>query len=831
MPKSNTAIQFVDYTEHRTARCPAMCVSEQGAIRLASCVRGADSAIHATFARIKERLFEPLTVVTNDGTVHVTIFDIYNTGMPQDYLNNSGKFTVLRGDTEFSLNSCVGLYPTRELFNPKSPVLGDRSELLAIVNETISTQTGIEVDTPSKFWNECVCAKVDGMMKGYANRVSMLAKSISGHSDTKWADAVRTAAKRSGLGVMEYGIVSRVLTACGPQTLHAVNGELPELNKVFGKENNRTLKTKVEGEALEITYAAFDNLKDRARAIYLDAFTEFKKAVTESVPNPRKVIPLTVPEITVDRNSTIDSTYFDWKVTVRGIPGGTVEVLIRAHSDKGTSYYPENIFALSKECPKGTLVFKEDVDVARMVCNDMHHPGNPPMTLNIPYEVSYQIPSLDKDNVGKVDLDRTVGIDAGTAVAGLITTIGKKDIGPDMMDWHEAVHAYYEGHSGTKLFTTTATKATRDDLKRLVEEYESGDYNLVAMFTLALRDGSPTDETHEWVPVSDPCSPMFAWLLHRTKEDGTRFYSGRQVAIIGHTKLWRKFIRLLIANRRHYFFEQARWDRVHDTLTQVFSKEAPVAAELNAEYEKLTGKIRVESTFLLSCELLNSTAFSMSDIVSMENLNLNDVEKTSKFRSLYSTVAKDWHMGPKEGFKLTASKNSNTATIDFGRGVTREEVENMCTDTAHWHAPKEIKVEGTVVTIYCEPTAEGLRCRNSEWSDHYMKNAMHLALLKHDVERIVTRKGILYKEVSAKKTSQTCHACGNGKCSPKEKKLTVEQCAVKKLNYREGRKFVCGNPDCPLHGRMQNADVNAAFCIRNRVKFKDTDFANAMTRK
>ena len=116
----------------------------------------------------------------------------------------------------------------------------------------------------------------------------------------------------------------------------------------------------------------------------------------------------------------------------------------------------------------------------------------------------------------------------------------------------------------------------------------------------------------------------------------------------------------------------------------------------------------------------------------------------------------------KEGFKLTASKNSNTATIDFGRGVTREEVENMCKDTAHWHAPKEIKAEGTVVTIYCEPTAEGLRCRNSEWSDHYMKNAMHLALLKHDVERIVTRKGILYKEVSAKKTSQTCHACGNG---------------------------------------------------------------------
>lgn len=828
MTENNEAIKFIDDIENRTARCPAMCVSETGATRLAAGVRGADRAIHAAFAIIKERLFETLTVITNDGEVNVSVFDIYNTGLPKEYLNGS-KYTVVRGTTEFSLNSCVGLYPTRELFNPKSPVLGDRAELLALIDKTISEETGIVAETPSRFWNECVCSKVDGMMKGYAQRVSMLAKAISGHSDSKWSDAVREVAKKSGLGLVEHTIISRVLAKCGPQTEQAINGEMSSLDKVFGKSKNKTFKTKVDGDEFEINYATFETYGNSPKEIYLAAYDVFKKAVIENVPNPKKVIPLTVPEISIDRNSTIDSTYFDWKVTVRGIPGGSVEVLVRAHSDKGTNYYPENLFAFTKECPKGTLVFTDGVNVSDMVCADMNHPGIPPMTLNIPYSVERKVPSLDNDNISKIDLDKTVGMDAGVAVAGLITTIKAKDIAEGMMDWHEAVHAYYVGHSDTNLFTKTATKSTRDDLKRLVEEYESGDYNLIAMLTIGLRDGSPTDDAHDWKPVCDPCAPMFAWLIHRTKENGEPFYTEKQISVIGHTKVWRKLIRQLIANRRHYFFEQAKWDRVHDTMTEVFSKKCPLATELNEEYKVLTTKIGTERTFILSCELLNSSVIRSSDIVSMENLNLNDVEKTNKFHTLYATVTKSWHMDPRNGYKVSASKNSNTATIDFCRSVTRDEVASMCKDTEHWHAPSDITINGTVATIYCEPTAEGLRCRNSEWSDHYMKNALHLALLKHDAERILTRKGVLYKEVSAKKTSQTCHACGYSKCAKKEEKLNIEQCLSKKKNFRDGRQFVCGNPACKLHGVMQNADVNAAFCIRNRVKFKDSEFANSLS--
>ena len=837
MSNQPKAIKLVDDIETRTARCPAMCVSEQGATRLVACVHAVESAMHATFDIIKEHLFEPLTAVAGDHTIKITVFDIYATGFPKECRGDDGKYTVSRVERVYRINSSVNEYPTRELFNPISPVLPGREILLHLICKIIFEETGISVDEVVTFLKESVWTKVDGMLKGYTRRVSTLAKTISGHSDSKWSDAVRLAAQKTELDFITSSKLSRVLISCGPQTIKAINGELPDMNKIFGKDGKKVFKTKVDGDEQTMSLAEFTGMYRQALEIYLSAYAEFRKLAIANIPDPKKVS-LTVPSIKVDSKSTLDSTYFDWKVTVRGLPGGTVEMLLRAHSDKGTNYYPENIFALSKECPKGTLVFTRDVDVASMICRDANRPGNLPMTLNIPYEVPVKVPTLAKEDIQYVDLDKTLGIDAGVSVAGLITTIGPKEIGKDMLDWHEAVHAYHADHAGTNLFTKTATKATRDDLLRLVDEYNSGDYRLISMLTIGLRDGSPTDEAHGWKPVCDPCAPMFSWLKYRTNADGSRYYNDRQIAIIGHTKLWRKFIRQLIANRRHYFFEQARWDRVHDTMTEVFAQESPVAAELNKEYEILGDKIRVESTYLLSCELLTGSAMENYEIVSMEKLNLNDVKENIKFRSLYSTVANDWNMNPKNGYKVSASKNSNTATIDFGRPVTKEEVMAKCKETAHWQFPVDIKVNNTTATLYCEPTREGLRCRNSEWSDHYTNRAMHLALLKHDVARIVMRRGILYKEVPAKDTSKACHVCGYiKKESAADRKrnggnpLDKEQCLAKKINYRRGREFICGNPACPMHGIIQNSDVNGSFNVRNLVKFSFKDFGKILPAK
>ena len=837
MSNINKGIQFAEVEERRTARCPAMCASKFDAIRLVNCAKGANRAIIAVCDRIKECLFDKVFVNTNKGVRAMSIFDIYNIGMPDEYLNTDGKITIRCENKEYTLNKSAAIgarqntRPTRELYNEQSPVLGQRSVAMQIIKEVFAQENGSMVEIPPTFWNESVCAEIDKMMKGYAQRVSLISKKINGHSDSKWAESIRIVIKKTNYGVLEAGIIARVLLNVGPQPNKAINDEFPDLGKVFGKDNNRIFKTKIEGDEVNISYDSFSRLIPQANEVYRNAFREFKRLVCEHIPKPQENRPLVVPKIVVARESNIDSTFFDWKVTLRDIPGGSVNMYVRSHSDKGTSYYPKNLFAVTSEEPKGTLVFNDTVDVENMICDDLQHPGKVSMMLNIPYKIKCCKPVFNKDSIKYIDLSRTIGIDAGLAVAGLVTTVPGATIGRDMMDWHEAIHAYKSECPGAKLFVNTMSKTTRDDLHRLSAEYETGQYNFIAMLTIALRDGAPADKQHNWVPSCDPCAPMFNWLRYRKNADGTPFYSDRQKLIIGHTKCWRKFIRQLIANRRHYFAEQAEWDRTHEPLNEVFSKCSTLAHFLNNEYDRLNNKIMAAGTDLLSNELLNSEAARNASIIAMENLNLNEIEKTTKFRTLYTTVSRDWHMGASDGCRVTSSRTSNTAVIDFGRIVTRDEIMTLCKETPHWHIPCGIKIDGTIVTLTCEPTDEGIRCRDSEWADHYLKNAMHLALVKHDVERIGTRKGILYKEVSATKTSQTCHACGYGKCAKKELKLSIEQCIAKKLNYRDGRKFVCGNPNCNMHGKMQNADVNAAFCIRNRVKFKDSEFAKSLSDK
>ena len=813
-------IKLTPTKETRTAVCPAACVSVIGAERIGKASELSNKLIHEVLSLVQGNLFAPLTLVTKNGSKTVSLFNIYHGDLAKEDIGEDDKYTVRFKSKEYKLNKCLGLYPTRELFNPKSPLAGNRDEI-------------VDGSCDATFWNETVCAKIDGMVKGYVGRVS---GDSEGNSDSKWGDAVYGVSNKSNGDFVTRSKTARVISRLGPQVMNAMNGEMPDTEPAFGKNGKKALKTKIDSEAFEITKEQFDSLEN-TKTIYIAAIEEFKKMVVENFPNPKKNIPITVPKITVHRDGRMKGQFFDWEVVIYGLPGGPVNMYIRAHSDKKSTYYPKNLFAQTKETPKGTLIIADNTDINAMVCDDPSRACKVQLTLNIPYEVEVNVPSIvtaenGKPDLNAVNLDEVIGMDAGIAVGGLITTIKPDQIGPDMVDWHEAVYAYSkDGGRETNLFKTTATKSTRDDLVRLCDEYAEGRYTLVGMFTLGLRDGAPTDEAHDWIPSCDPCAKLFAWMQHRLDANGHQFYNKEQLSIIGHTKVWRKFIRQQIANRRHYFAEQAKWDVCHDTITEVFADMSPVASELRTEYESLTDKIRVESTFILSTSLLNTKCFGMASVISMENLNLNNVEKGSKFMSLYSTVKREWHMGPMQGCKLSAGKNSNVAVITFDHPVAKQDVLANCKQTKQWNVPDDVKVEGNVATITCTPTKEGARCRDSEWADHYVKNAMHIALLKKDVERIVTRRGTLFKAVPAKMTSQTCHACGHNKCSKKDENLTMEQCLTKKLNYRQGRVFVCGNPECTLHGRIQNADSNAAFCIRNRVKFKDSDFSKSLKDK
>ena len=51
----------------------------------------------------------------------------------------------------------------------------------------------------------------------------------------------------------------------------------------------------------------------------------------------------------------------------------------------------------------------------------------------------------------------------------------------------------------------------------------------------------------------------------------------------------------------------------------------------------------------------------------------------------------------------------------------------------------------------------------------------------------------------------------------KSASYTKEVCAEKNINFRDGRIFICGNPNCTAHGTEQNADENAAHNILQKI--------------
>lgn len=871
MASSNEAIKLVDTTEHLTARCPAMCMDKTSADKLLLCVTAVNQVIHQVLDSIKGMLFEPLTMKTSRGTRKITVFDIYCFGLPRKYEDSDGHevnclwevgdpdssdgkkkemFIVMRGRKQYLLNASTGLYPTRSLFQANLP--GSRQALLDVISESFSKAFGKPVEKVSVLFRDCVCEKVDSMLKGYARRVSRLSRpAVAKHPDTKWKTALCKTANDIKLDSVEAKKLIKILDDCLPQTDRAVNGELPDARCFFGEKLDKEVKRTIDNETWKLTYeVSFLRCEKQVKKLYRGAYKEFCSLVLENFPIPKKLIPVTFQGMTVDKMETVGNKYFDRVVKLQ-MPGGSIPLLIRIHSGKGTNYYPDDLFAMTSGCPKPTLVIKRnDVKGRDMICGGAAIPVDIPMTLNIPYERPISVPNFSKDDAEKVSLSTTVGIDAGYAVAALTTTISSKNIGPDMMDWHEAVYAYHKERPNTNLFTRTASGTCRDDLMRLCNEYKSGNYNLICLLTVALREGAPVDAEHDWEPVCDPCAPMFSWLQNRKKKNGKPFYNEKQLSIIGHTKVWRRHIRELLANRIHYFNEQSIWDTVHDTINDVFVNNSPIASALSDAYATINNAIRQETTYLLSYELLNTEYMKTVDIVSMEELNLNDLKENTKCRSLYDTLTKDWCMNSEE-CRVHVSKHGQVAVVDFGRKVTTKEVLGLCKETKDWLVPYKVKIKGTEATLYCELTEEGALRRRKGLVESYMHRALHLALLKRDIERILRRRKILFRGVDAENTSKTCHACGYAKCptsgndrknkknsntnktnvpqtDTKKKEYTLEECQLHKYNYRNGRVFVCGNPECTMCGVEQNADTNAAYCIRNRVKYANKDFPKAL---
>lgn len=136
--------------------------------------------------------------------------------------------------------------------------------------------------------------------------------------------------------------------------------------------------------------------------------------------------------------------------------------------------------------------------------------------------------------------------------------------------------------------------------------------------------------------------------------------------------------------------------------------------------------------------------------------------------------------------------------------------------TEYWKIVS-VSREANIVTVKAEPTAKWVEETARHWIDSYTHRALHFSSVKDIVKELCVKRSIHFALVNPSHTSQLCHVCRsanhiNFKGSNTEN-LGKEACLTRHVNFRKGRTFVCGNPDCNMCGKVQNADDNAAWNV------------------
>lgn len=339
---------------------------------------------------------------------------------------------------------------------------------------------------------------------------------------------------------------------------------------------------------------------------------------------------------------------------------------------------------------------------------------------------------------------------------------------------------------------------------------------------IGLRDFRPCDAEHNYLPGRDTLEGLVKFMVSRKNPDGTPFYTPDQIATIKHTMRLRYMVQLEVGNRFHYFDEQQKWDKSHKAV----GKDAPefietdIAKQILAEREKIASTIDIEMARLIVDGFLDHVPEEMRQYISMEDVDLSEIETEYHTKSLYMTAKQEWGMC--DG-KLSADNNMVTfaTNCDFNLDAVKS--------TEFWKVTMATKNENGVV-VMAEPTAKYIEMRKHDFTDGYTKRALHFSSVKHIVEEMCKKRSIKFSLVDPKYTSQLCHVCHETlgeKAAIKfvykkkdGKTITQQDAASKHVNWRKGRTFICGNPECPMCGQKQNSDENAALNIRLRAFFK-----------
>ena len=339
---------------------------------------------------------------------------------------------------------------------------------------------------------------------------------------------------------------------------------------------------------------------------------------------------------------------------------------------------------------------------------------------------------------------------------------------------------------------------------------------------VGLRDGRPCDKEHNYRPGRDGLEGLVKFMVARKKKDGTPFYTSEQIATIKHTMRLRYMLQCEVGNRFHYFDEQQNWDKSHKAIGVEGSEfiETDNAKQLLAEREKIANTIDIEMSRLIVNGFLDRIPAEMRQFISMEDVDLSEIETEYHTKSLYMTAKQEWGMC--DG-KLSADNNTVTFETDCDFNLNAVESTDM------WRVTTVAK-KGNQVTVTANPTQKYIEMRKHDFTDGYTKRALHFSSVKHLVEELCKKRSIKFSAVDPKYTSQLCHVCYE-KLGEKNalkfvykkkdgKNISQQDAASKHFNWRKGRTFICGNPECSMCGQKQNSDENAAFNIRLRAVFK-----------
>lgn len=806
-PKLDASGAEIPFTENRTAVCKINPKSIDP--RLLETFDDSKETINDILANMSEHWFDVYTVesgVKND-MKKFTIMDLYAGAVPGDILK--GEFTLVHGRKRVLVKKSITGYVTRELMAPQEDdgfILCDREQFINSLNRKTDKIFGEETSIPAKWWCDTICGDLDTMLKGYAQCVL----GMSDTDDGKWRTAVHEVSESIYDNEFSRKHAERTIIKLGPQHLRHVNGLMPDTSVI-----QWPISCKICGENATITEPDFAK-EPKLKRLYLASMKAFERIVKESFPK-KNVFKPNIPMLPRDSVKKLDG-YYNYSAELIYIPGpkkaSRFRVEFRAKSDRtGNDYYPKDLFKFTSECviPRFSMLKSTGA-----------------MTLNIPYTVPCQKPFMSQD--AEINWDAGLGIDLGYARFAMVLSKPASKY-PGMVNWHEAID-WFSKKYGLDVLNAHCSKATQKEIEDMIAEERDGKATMGAIFLLGVRDGNPPDIQHDWRPSNDPMATLFTRMERRTNKDGSPFYSGQQLAIIGHTKTFRIQMRQIFANRIEYYHRQSEWDLNHSE-EQVFARESEVAKALAARYDFLNESIRCITQRFISDILTSDGAFRPA-FIAMEDLNLNELGKDKSFKSLYMTITEDWGLDPRQDYKVSVRKGRTVAEITYPEGKKPPrpaQFPKVFPATEHWNTPERISAKGQTIVIACTPTSKGTVAMARDSIECYTKKALHIALIKHDVERLCTHMGILFREVSAKFTSQTCDCCGNAKTvayDPAERGTDLYTAMAGALkegkNFRFKRTFICGNPACPMCQVAVNADSNAASVICHMVRNGKSDY-------